>query len=49
MNGLTKTGGKEHLPMNIELAYNTALNEAKNNDVALEDKKAMIHDQINLI
>lgn len=35
--------------INIEIAYNNALNEAKNNDVALEDKKALIHDQINLI
>ena len=49
LTGLTKNDGKNHNLINIEIAYNNALNEAKNNDVALEDKKALIHDQINLI
>ena len=47
--GLTKADGKNHNLLNIETAYNSALNEAKTNDVALDDKKALIHDQINQI
>ena len=48
--GGTNSGkNSNHNLINIEIAYNNALNEAKNNDVALEDKKALIHDQINLI
>ena len=50
MLGLTKNGeGKNHHLIKIETAYNNALIEARNNDMALEDKKALIHDQINLI
>jgi hypothetical protein len=44
LTGLTKQDGRNHNLINIEIAYNNALNEAKNNDVALEDKKALIHD-----
>ncbi len=49
LNGLTKTEGKNHNLIKIETAYTTALNEARNNDVALDDKKQLIHDQITII
>jgi len=49
MNGLSKSDGKTHNMIKIEVAYNNALNEAKTTDVALEDKKNLIHDQINMI
>jgi hypothetical protein len=44
LTGLTKNDGKSHNLINIEIAYNNALTEAKNNDVALEDKKSMIYE-----
>jgi len=44
LTGLTKNDGKNHNLINIEVAYNNALTDAKNTDVALDDKKALIHD-----
>jgi hypothetical protein len=39
LTGLTRSEGKNHSLVNIESAYNNALNEAKNADIALEEKK----------
>lgn len=44
LTGLTKSDGKNHNLIKIEVAYTNALNEAKTIDVALEDKKVLIHD-----
>jgi len=49
LNGLAKSDGKTHNLIKIEIAYTNALNESKGNDVALEDKKVLIHEQINMI
>ena len=49
LTGLSKSDGKNHNLIKIEIAYTNALNESKGNDVALEDKKVLIHEQINMI
>lgn len=37
---------KQHNLIPIETAYNNALNDAKNSDVGLDDKKKLIVEQI---
>jgi hypothetical protein len=46
---LNSKAEKSHNIINIETAYNNALNEAKNADVSLDDKKKLIVEQIGNI